>query len=209
MARKLFFAVAALGTTLTACGPVNRGIESVNQPVVTRTDYVFDIAAPEYGGLGAAEAARLDAWFRSMGLSYGDTIYIDDPQGFGDPSRRAAVAAVAARYGLLIAPGAPVTQGQAPSGALRVVVSRSGAYVPNCPNWDRSAQPDYGNNTSSNFGCAVNANLAAMVANPEDLVRGRASNANDTIANTRALTSYRAAKPTGEQGLKSETSKGN
>jgi pilus assembly protein CpaD len=208
MARKLFLPFA-LSTTLAACGPVNQGIESINQPVVSRTDYVFDVAAPEYGGLSRAEAARLDAWFASMGLSYGDTIYIDDPQGLGDPARRAAVAGVAARYGLLIAPGAPVTQGRVPSGTLRVVVSRSEAYVPGCPNWDRASQPDFSNSTSSNFGCAINSNLAAMVANPEDLVRGRASGANDTINNTRALTSYRAAKPTGEQGLKTESSKGN
>ena len=208
MARKFFYAFAALSTSLTACGPVNRGLESVNQPIVSRTDYVFDVAAPEYGGLSAPEAARLDAWFRSIALSYGDTVWIDDPTGFGDPSRRAAVAAIAARYGLLVSQGTPVTQGQVPSGSLRVVVSRSGARVPGCPNWERPLQPDFENSTTSNYGCATNSNLAAMIANPEDLIRGRAAGATDATTTTRALTSYRKASPTGEGALKSESTGG-
>lgn len=208
MARRTYLAFAALGVALTACGPVNRSLESVNQPVVSRTDYVFDVAAPEYGGLSAPEGARLDAWFGSLGLSYGDTIYVDDPQGFGDPSRRAAVAAVASRYGLLVAPGAPVTQGQVPPGSIRVLVSRTGATVPSCPNWDRSSQPEFQSSTTSNYGCANNSNLAAMIANPEDLVRGRVATSTDGTTAAKALTTYRTAEPTGKQGLKQETSKG-
>jgi len=209
MSRKTFYAFAALSASLTACGPVNQGLESVNQPVVTRTDYVYDIAAPGYDGLSSGEAARLDAWFRSLRLGYGDTIYVDDPQGYGDSSRRAAVAAVAGRYGLFVAPGAPVTQGQVPDGSIRIVVSRSGATVPGCPNWERPLQPELESSTMSNYGCATNSNLAAMIANPEDLVRGReTSGGTDATAATKALTAYRTSEPTGKSGLKSESSKG-
>lgn len=208
MSRNALFALAVLATSLVSCGPVNRGLEPVNQPVVSRTDYVFDVSAPEYGGLSAPEAARLDAWFRSMQLSYGDTIYLDDPQGYGDSSRRAAVASIATRYGLVIAPGAPVTQGQVPQGAMRVIVSRTAAYVPDCPNWDRPAQPEFEASTTSNFGCATNGNLAAMIANPEDLVRGRAGEGSDGTTSAKAITVYRKATPTGQGGLKSESSKG-
>lgn len=210
MSRKTFYAFAALSASLTACGPVNRGVESVNQPVVSRTDYVLDVAAPEYGGLSSTEAARLDGWFRSLELSYGDTIYVDDPEGYGDPARRAAIAGVAGRYGLFVSPGAPATSGAVPAGAMRVIVSRSSASVPNCPNWDGQLQPDFANSTLSNFGCAMNANLAAMVANPEDLVRGRAGRgATDATTVNKALSTYRKAEPTGKQELKSETTKGN
>lgn len=208
MSRKTFYAIAVLSSALSACGPVNRGLESVNQPVVSRTDYVFDVAAPEYGGLSTEEAARLDAWFRSLQVSYGDTIYVDDPQGYGDPSRRAAIAGIANRYGLMVSPGAPSTQGTVPNGAIRVIVSRSGAYVPDCPNWDRSSQPEFEASTMSNFGCATNSNLAAMIANPDDLVRGRVTVATDATTAAKALTGYRNAEPTGKNGLKSESSKG-
>ena len=60
----------------------------------------------------------------------------------------------------------------AEDGPVRVVVSRTRATVPNCPNWSVPSQPNYNNRSMSNFGCAVNSNLAAMVANPEDLVHG-------------------------------------
>ena len=209
MPRKTLLALIAASTALTACGPVNRGLEPVNQPVVSRTDYVFDVAAPEYGGLSDGEGARLDAWFRSMQLSYGDTIYVDDPQGAGDPARRGAVAAVAGRYGLLVSPGAPATAGSVPAGTIRVVVSRTGAYVPDCPNWDRPSQPEFAASTSSNFGCATNGNLAAMIANPEDLLRGRAAGTTDAATVAKSVAGYRAATPTGAGALKAESSKGN
>ena len=38
--------LALLGCTmLGACGTENRGLESVHQPVVARTDYVYDLPA--------------------------------------------------------------------------------------------------------------------------------------------------------------------
>ncbi|HZF43565.1 MAG TPA: CpaD family pilus assembly lipoprotein [Sphingomonadaceae bacterium] len=209
MAPKVLLALIAVSTTITACGPVNRGLESVNQPVVSRADYIFDVAAPEYGGLSDAEGARLDAWFRSMQLSYGDTIYIDDPQGAGDPARRGAVAAVAGRYGLLVSPGAPATAGSIPAGAIRIVVSRPAAYVPDCPNWDRPSQPEFAASTSSNFGCATNGNLAAIIANPEDLLRGRAAGTTDAATAAKAVAGYRTSTPTGAGALKIESTKGN
>ena len=209
MARTTLLVLALAGSALTACGPVNRGLDSVNQPVVSRTDYVFDVAAPQYGGLAADEAARLDAWFRSMSLRYGDTVYVDDPQGGGDPARRAEVSAIANRYGIVVAPGAPVTQGAIPSGAIRVVVSRTGASVPDCPNWDRPSQPEFAASTTSNFGCATNTNLAAMIANPDDLISGRvAGGSADATTAARAVATYRTVEPTGKQGLKVESSKG-
>lgn len=208
MARTAFAIPLLLASTLAGCGPVDRGLESVNQPVVSRTNYVFDIAAPAYGGLSTDAATRLDAWFQSIGIGYGDTIYVDDPQGGTDASRRGVVASVANRYGLLLAPGAPVTEGAVSTNALRVVVSRTGATVPNCPNWDLPSQPNFSNSTTSNYGCAINGNLATMIANPADLVHGRAAGSSDGTAATKALTSFRASKPTGEQGLKNQSSKG-
>ena len=54
----------------------------------------------------------------------------------------------------------------------------------------------------SNFGCSVNANLAAMIANPEDLVHGReGSGVNDALTATKAVETYRKAEPTGTKGL--------
>ena len=144
------------------------GVSALHVPVVSKTSYVFDMAAP--GGMVAQdEAARLDKWFQSLERGYGDSIYVDGSDG----GARGQVAAVAAQYGMLISEGAPVTQGVMDPGSVRVIVRRAEAHVPGCPDWSRPSQPDYANSSMSNFGCGVNGSLAAQVADAEDLVRGQ------------------------------------
>ncbi len=186
---------------LGACGPVNRGMESANQPVVQRTDYVFEVN----GYFNAGEERRLADWFDALQLRYGDRVSIDSHGA--DDSSRAAIAAVVARYGLLLSETAPVTQGSDQLSGVRVVVSRSTASVPNCPNWDRPSQPEFAASGMSNFGCATNSNLAAMIADPNDLIQGRSSETNDPQMISRAIKTYREKEPTGKGDLKQESAK--
>jgi len=207
MSNRLIRAIApaltlALGATLSGCGgmPTNRSLESVHQPVVTRNNYTLDVAT--YGGtLSLPEQRRLSGWFDALDLRYGDRVAVDDPSQSG--SAREAVAALAARYGLLVSDEAPVTAGQIAPGTARVVVSRSSASVPECPDWSTKSDVNLTNGTYSNFGCAANSNLAAMVADPEHLLHG-AKGTGETIvmSSSKAIDSYREAKPTGEKGLK-------
>lgn len=200
------FALLALIPALSGClataqdvnPAASRGVEAVNVPVVSRADYALDLAAPG-GSLSSLEAGRLDGWFRSLQLGYGDNIYVDGPDAYG---ARNDVARVAGRYGMLVSNGAPVTSGDIAPGTVRVVVSRTRASVPGCPNWSVPSQPNIENASMSNYGCAVNANLAAMVANPEDLVHGReGSGVGDALTASKAVDTYRKAVPTGAQGL--------
>jgi pilus assembly protein CpaD len=195
--------LVALG--LAGCGHrpydiPDRGLEAVNVPVVARSDYVFDAAAPD-GSLAPYEAARLNAWFAGLDLGYGDTIYVDGPFA---PDARSDVARVAGNYGLMVADGAPVTTGAVGPGMVRVIVSRTRASVPGCPNWSTPSQPNSQNRTLPNFGCGVNGNLAAMVANPGDLVHGReGAAAVDAVAGAKAISMYRDWPLTGvEEGQK-------
>ena len=191
MAPKFVLLIAA--TSLGACSYTphdlpDRGLAAVNVPVVSRTQFAFDAAAPD-GSLAPGEAARLNAWFSGLDLGYGDAIYVD---GLYADAARSDVAQVAGSYGLLVVPGAPVTSGAVVPGTVRVIVSRTRATVPNCPNWSQPAQPNYNNRTMSNFGCGVNANLAAMVANPDDLVYGQeGSSAVDAATGAKAIQMYR------------------
>jgi pilus assembly protein CpaD len=203
-----------LAASLGACQTVperyvpdhpGRGVASVNVPVVTRADYAFDLSAPD-GTLSPAESARLDAWFRSLELGYGDSIYVEGPYAYG---ARDEVARVAGNYGLLVGNGAPVSQGTVQPGTVRVLVSRTRASVPNCPNWSTPSQPSFGHSQMPNYGCAVNGNMAAMVANPQDLVFGReGSGVGDNRTSVKALDTYRKAAPTGAGGLKDISTKG-
>jgi pilus assembly protein CpaD len=181
-------------------GP-ERGVDSLNQPIVQRTDYVLDLSARD-DGLSAVERARLGAWFSSLGVGYGDRIFVDEPYGPGPA--RLDVARVAAEYGLLVGDGAPVLAGEVEPGMARVIVSRSIAYVPGCPNWKASGP----SSTSANYGCATNSNLAAMIADPIDLVLGQAGTGTDATTAAKAIKVYREAPPTGSKGLKEQSSRG-
>ena len=202
-------ALIIMAAALSACQHTpedlpERSVEAVNVPVVTRSDFALDVAAPD-GSLPSSEAARLDSWFRSLQLGYGDTVYVE---GAYSGAARNDVARVAGQYGLLLSSGAPVTQGEIPPGSVRVVVSRARAEVPGCPNWSLPASPDYNNRMMSNFGCGVNSNLATMVANPQDLVHGREGDPFvDAAAASRGIGVYYSTEPTGKKGLQETNTK--
>jgi pilus assembly protein CpaD len=176
-------------------GP-ERGLDSVNQPIVQRSDFAIDLASPN-GDLSALERGRLRGWFATLGLGYGDRIFVEDP--YGRTAAATDVARVTSEFGLLVSEGAPVTPGPLQPGTVRVIVSRSTATVPGCPALDNGISASL---TSPNYGCAVNTNFAAMVADPQDLVLGQAGSVTgDTTVATKAIKVYRETPPSGTKGL--------
>ena len=201
--------IGACTTVGPGSGTENRGLESVHQPVVSRSDYALDVATSG-NRLAPGEEARLAGWMNSLRLGYGDQVAIDDPNPYGGGVRD-DVSRQVARYGLLVSDETPLTNAPVAPGMVRVVISRMQASVPGCPDFSRVRGPDFEGHTGSNHGCAVNSNLAAMVANPADLVRGQAgSGVTDTATSGRAIDSYRKATPTGAGGttVKAESAKG-
>ncbi|WP_428682271.1 CpaD family pilus assembly protein [Sphingopyxis sp.] len=197
----------ALATSLAGCtgtANTNRSLESVHQPVVRNTIYQFDVAAGS-GDLVPSEQGRLQGWLDAMGVRYGDRIAIEDPSVYGASEAQATVRALVERRGLLISPDVPVTTGAVPDGHIRVVVTRAAASVPSCPDWASKSSVNPNNATSSNYGCATNSNLAAMVANPNDLIKGSSERVSDPASATRAIKTYREKPPTGAEGLKEVT----
>ncbi|MGH6617641.1 CpaD family pilus assembly protein [Sphingomonas sp.] len=173
-------------------GTKNRGLESVHQPVVSRTDLVFD-ASTSGNGLAPGEAQRMAGWMQSLRLGYGDRVAIDDPNPSGNGVRDDVQAQIS-RYGLLLSDDAPVTGAPVQPGMVRVVISRMKASVPGCPDFSRTGPSEFESNTSSNQGCSINSNLAAMIANPTDLVRGQpGADVNDPASATKPIDAYRKA----------------
>ena len=204
MLKRTILLASALAPALLlgACGgTLNRGVDSVHQPVVTRTDYTFDVTT-NGNRLAAGEEHRLAGWMASLRLGYGDRVAIDDPNPY-DGGIRDEVSSEIAHYGLLLSDDTPVTGSAIAPGTARIIVSRMKASVPGCPDFSRVSHPEFESNTSSNQGCAINSNLAAMIANPADLVRGQpGAETNDTAVSTRAIGTFRKATPTGAGGLK-------
>ena len=95
-----------------------------------------------------------------------------------------------------------MTEGYVAPGQTRIVLTRSTASVPGCPDWSHTAEANENNSTNPNFGCAINSNIAAMIANPEDLVEGqRGSGETIVTTSTKAIKAYRDSEPTGAGGL--------
>ena len=202
--------LALLALPLAACSTdtANRGMDSVHQPVVSYASYSYDVQAGG-GRLSPTEAARLNDWFASINLSYGDQVAIVTDAGYYSPSLGEDIANVVARHGLLVGEDSSAVAGSAPDGSVRLIVRRTTATVPGCPDWSKKAETDMELGTSSNFGCGVNSNLAAMVANPEDLVRGQTTDSElRTATSNRAISTYRDKPPTGAGDLKQMTAGG-
>jgi pilus assembly protein CpaD len=198
-------ALAVFGLGISACatnpsGPItaanNPSLYSVHQPVVERADFVLDLDASG-DTLSPTEQARLIGWFRSIELRYGDQLFVEEARDYPSAGARASVANLIGQWGLFLRSGAPVVPGTVAPGTIRVIASRFTASVPSCPDWSvRDVAPNV--NTSSNFGCAVNSNFAAMVANPNDLVLGQQGSVDGSaVVANRAVRVYRERQPTG------------
>jgi len=191
----------SLGLALAACGSPadNRSLYSVNQPVVEQQVHALDLQAGA-GGLAPAELRRLDSWLEALDVGFGDELALDGLAA-GAPVRD-QVAALLARRGLLLADGAPAGESVIAPGLARIRVSRARAFVPRCPNWSDRQGGNYGNATSADYGCAVNANLAAMVADPSHLLSGAQANGVAAAADAvKAIETHRERVPTGAAPL--------
>ncbi|WP_379922307.1 CpaD family pilus assembly protein [Erythrobacter sp. R86502] len=191
----------SLGLGLAGCGgmPTNTSLYSAKVPVVERTNMTLDVNTTP-AGLPISEQQRINGWFETMDLRYGDRIAIENPGQ--NPAVTNAVRDLAARYGLMISDTAPVTAGFIQPGQARVVITRTTASVPGCPDWSAKSDMNYMNGLSPGYGCAVNSNLAAMVADPQDLLEGKKASGETVIATSnKAISTYREAQPTGAGGL--------
>jgi pilus assembly protein CpaD len=201
--RKLTGSLAvSLSLVLGACGGFpteNRSLYSARQPVVERTNFTLDVNTVG-DGLAVSEQQRVSGWFEAMSLGYGDRVSLDDPTA--NPALKDDIAALAGRHGLLVTEGSPVTAGYVEPGQARIVVTRSTASVPGCPDWSANNEANEYNATYPGYGCAVNGNLAAMVANPEDLISGQQGTGQTVVTtSTKAIRSYREKAPTGAGDL--------
>ena len=175
-------AATALAFSLAGCGSMgaNTSMYSTNQPVVERTNYAIDVNLDGYSGIIGAERTRVADWFDTLKLGFGDRIALDYGDGSVSAAAKQQVASLAAEHGMVLAETAPVTVGYIAPGTARIVVTRSKASVPNCPNWEKPNDANFNSSNHPNYGCAVNSNMAAMVSDPEDLVRGRESTARNS-----------------------------
>lgn len=83
-----------------------------------------------------------------------------------------------------------------PAEPPRILVEESGgryrAVVLGCPNWRELEGAAFANDPSPNFGCATAGNLAAMIADPRDLVAPPEPGGADGDVAAQSVQRYRA-----------------
>lgn len=101
------------------------------------------------------------------------------------------------------AAGAAVNSGPLVFSFTRYVAS----VARECGDWEKDFTSNYDNKTWSNFGCASQHNLAAMISDPADLKRPRATTPVDVDRRTVVIKAYREGQTTASE--RTEAEKGN
>lgn len=169
---------------------------AVDSQVVTLTLSVGDEA-----GLSAVDRARVRAFAQSYLVNGHGPVSVTTPGGSGDDL--AAGQAAADARAALDAAGVDAADVQAAgyrSGEARrdLVLSyvRYVATASECGVWTGTLVRDFRNLRSPNYGCATQNNLAAMVADPHDLVEPAAESPADSNARSRMIDAFRKGEKT-------------
>lgn len=152
-------------------------------------------------GLSAAQTAALaalaDRWLQADGRE----ILIQTPDKSTDPSGAYRVSAESRDF--LIRQGVPYSRVRivgypADDASAQPVIVGFQMYVaqgPTCGSFGNLAR-SAGNTPYDNFGCAIAANIAAQVANPQDLIDPRDMTPIDAARRGTVIGKYRAGEPT-------------
>jgi len=143
------------------------------------------------------DAARLDEFVARYFERANGSLSISAPAG-SDAS--AAIGYFAERLASLGVERSRIMVGthEAANGDTRVEISYVGyvAHTDPCGDWSKDLANTAANQSSPNFGCAVQHNIAAMVSDPRDLVQPRPMTDSDATRRNTALGNYEKGKVT-------------
>ena len=217
---RLIGAMAGLAVILGACSETTGSVAT--KPASFPDDYRLrhPIAVQEAnhsivlfvgharGGLSTTQRADVLGLARGWVAEGTGAIVIDVP--VDTPNARAAESAVHEARGLLEAGGVPgnaiklhryTPDDPRTLATVRLTYPRMTAVVGPCGEWPEDLGPSIKDPTYSenkayyNFGCAYQRNMAAMVANPSDLVQPRSETPAYTTRRAEAFEKYRKGAP--------------
>ena len=163
----------ALALLVGACAPVTSYTDAEAPKRLKLDSSTTQVAvrfAPGTAAMAPVDAARLRQLAATGGIGPADRVMVAAAGGPYLAQRRvASVASVLLHYGIVAM--ADQLPNLPPNRAL-IEVGRTLVTLPPCPNWSKPSGTDFGNQPSSNFGCATESDLGMMVANPGDLASG-------------------------------------
>lgn len=195
--------IAAIGAVLLAgsCASprdeLSMADPAVNHPISVEPHYStikLNFSAPE-AGLLPDDAARFEAFVADY-LSRGSgSISVSAPQGAGSAT---VLSYFGARLFAMGVPRSRILVGTRDDADSRVEIGYI-AYKTKtdpCSDWSDDTAKTYDNRTSRNFGCAVQHNIAAQVADPRDLIEMRPTDPADAARRGQVLDNYEKGKVT-------------
>ncbi len=171
-----------------------------NEVEMTRIPYSISFDGDK-ASLSNEMIEQLDIFLMKSNVSYGDELSMDFPLmrdgtlSGKDQERMTYLSGLLKKRGLHLSPdvtpfGMSPRQGQA-----RLLISRYVVTPPRCGDWSQPSTDNYGNVNTVNMGCANQANLGLMVANPRDLIIGATNGVPDAEKASKAVHTYRTKKP--------------
>lgn len=168
---------------------------------VVRHEERLEISAPHGAPLDEATIAEARAFSSKYAREGAGPFVISAPESRASDSVVSALSAIAADesltaevpdQGVLFQPSAPSDKGVTP---IVLTFSRFEAVAPLCPPvWSDHLGFSPSNAPSKNFGCAQNANLAAMIVNASDLDKPRDMDPSDNARRQFAYELWRQGK---------------
>ena len=172
---------------------------TVNHPIQVQPSYhtlKLGFSAPD-AGLMPDDAQKFDAFVGDFMQHGNGAISISVPPG------RDANAAIAYFGERLAAAGVPRerilvgTRESGGDGHVELGYIGYQASTPPCGDWSADLSFTLDNQVSPNFGCAVQHNVAAQVADPRDLIAPRTMGPGDATRRATVYNNYKDGKPTG------------
>ena len=172
---------------------------AVNHPISVEAHYTtikLPFSAPD-AGLLPEDSARFDQFVADYLARGTGSISISAPAG---NDSTAAIAYFAERLASLGVPRSRILVGtrEAAGANTQVEISYVGyvAHTDKCGDWSTDLANTASNQTAPNFGCAVQHNIAAMVANPRDLVSPQPQTDSDATRRNTVIGNYEKGKVT-------------
>jgi pilus assembly protein CpaD len=169
-----------------------------NHPITVEPSYrelKVQFGGPE--GLNPDDAARFDNFLDDYRAHGNGSLGISVP---GGPASRAAITFLAERAAAsgISRDRILVSTHDVANGDFRVDVSYIAytAHTDTCGDWSENLAFTADNLTPKNFGCSVQHNVAAMVADPRDLLGPRRFEPADAVRNGVILDHYQKGEPT-------------
>jgi pilus assembly protein CpaD len=171
------------------------GYQLKQEPHLQVTEYRQDVQfLPGSATVAPGSEQALRNFF--SGIGSGDRVYVvaGAPDRSGLAARRSRAVATLLASRRIQSEARLADEELLPADAVAVVAKRTVVALPECPNWSQPPNQGYENQPMSNWSCATAVNFGMMLADPNDLVRGRDPGPADGEAVARSVENYRKGR---------------